>query len=229
MQAPKMTTVSVGKLLVALGHAIIDGNHLKRPAKCRAPPADQVPLPIMSQPDEPERYGMADTPASTQMRAEAEAPKGDSDLAAPAKRKAREAASSIVPTSNTESEAQLAAPAKPKAEAVIVPSSSEAHLERPTRKARAAIVPPGEAQVSTGPSHESPSRQVVDWNEILVPCPSAEATDALAVLEAACAKYGLAVTRQNFKRSMQTVVRRPDGTARRVFNHSDRGVAWKLK
>ena len=70
----------------------------------------------------------------------------------------------------------------------------------------------------------------VNWEDLVEPCPIAEATRAAELLGVARQKLGATEAQARFGREKQTVLRGPDGKKRRVCKTGlPRGQAWKLR
>ena len=68
------------------------------------------------------------------------------------------------------------------------------------------------------------------WEDLVEPCPIAEATRATELLKVARAKLGRPEAQLRFGREKQTVLQGSDGKKRRVCKAGlPRGQAWKLK
>ena len=229
MMPRKMTTVSIGKLLVAIGNAILEESppphrepesafRLKRHA---GKPAARLPVKRRSaESDTPEHVDAPVAEVSESKVHEIEAITKE-----PVSNEAPDAADVPEPRVN------LARALTEQREQAVETVTRAKKARKPTL-ASESQAPESTAAEATqqAPRESKPVEKVtIDWNEFLEPCPSSEATSAVKVLEAAFERHGETVTRQNFKRSMQTVVKKPDGGYHRVFNHPERGVAWKLK
>ena len=70
----------------------------------------------------------------------------------------------------------------------------------------------------------------VNWEDLVEPCPIAEATRAAELLQVARQKLGATEAQARFGREKQTVLRGPDGKKRRVCKTGlPRGQAWRLR
>ena len=70
----------------------------------------------------------------------------------------------------------------------------------------------------------------MSWEDLVEPCPIAEATRATELLKVARAKLGRTEAQLRFGREKQTVLQGSDGKKRRVCKAGlPRGQAWKLK
>ena len=70
----------------------------------------------------------------------------------------------------------------------------------------------------------------VNWEDLVEPCPIAEATRAAELLGVARQKLGATEAQARFGREKQTVLRGPDGKKRRVCKTGlPRGQAWRLR
>ena len=75
----------------------------------------------------------------------------------------------------------------------------------------------------------TPSGDMI-WEDLVEPCPIAEATRATELLKVARAKLGRPEAQLRFGREKQTVLQGSDGKKRRVCKAGlPRGQAWKLK
>ena len=70
----------------------------------------------------------------------------------------------------------------------------------------------------------------MSWEDLVEPCPIAEATMATELLKVARVKLGRPEAQLRFGREQQTVLQGSDGKKRRVCKAGlPRGQAWKLK
>ena len=70
----------------------------------------------------------------------------------------------------------------------------------------------------------------MSWEDLVEPCPIAEATRATELLKVTRAKLGRTEAQLRFGREKQTVLQGSDGKKRRVCKAGlPRGQAWKLK
>ena len=70
----------------------------------------------------------------------------------------------------------------------------------------------------------------MSWEDLVEPCPIAEATRATELLKVARVKLGRPEAQLRFGREQQTVLQGSDGKKRRVCKAGlPRGQAWKLK
>ena len=91
------------------------------------------------------------------------------------------------------------------------------------RKAKHKAAPQATPQ-ATPPSAD------ISWEDLVEPCPIAEATRATELLKVARAKLGRTEAQLRFGREKQTVLQGSDGKKRRVCKAGlPRGQAWKLK
>ena len=76
----------------------------------------------------------------------------------------------------------------------------------------------------------APPSADMSWEDLVEPCPIAEATRATELLKVARAKLGRTEAQLRFGREKQTVLQGSDGKKRRVCKAGlPRGQAWKLK
>jgi hypothetical protein len=79
-------------------------------------------------------------------------------------------------------------------------------------------------------SEAAPPSADMNWEDLVEPCPIAEATRATELLKVARAKLGRPEAQLRFGREKQTVLQGSDGKKRRVCKAGlPRGQAWKLK
>ena len=221
-----MTTVALGRILVAIGNAILEehsprksaepvdsGSRLKRPRGLEQFTLNVKKVRRESPPSESQAAEAASqTEATVSQAAKAESPKAAVDSQA------------------AEAELQMALVDPYAAEADE--SQPEAAVGSQTAEAQAAEAPRAKAKrVKTIKLRVTGDELIaIDWNELLEPCPIVEATTAAKVLQAARQKYGVAAARMHFSRDKQTSMPGPDGKPHRVFKHGlPRGLAWKLK
>ena len=85
------------------------------------------------------------------------------------------------------------------------------------------------AAPETTPQVAPPSGDM-SWEDLVEPCPIAEAKRATELLKVARAKLGRTEAQLHFGREKQTVLQSSDGKKRRVCKAGlPRGQAWKLK
>ena len=76
----------------------------------------------------------------------------------------------------------------------------------------------------------APPSADMSWEDLVEPCPIAEATRATELLKVARAELGRTEAQLRFGREKQTVLQGSDGKKRRVCKAElPRGQAWKLK
>ena len=99
----------------------------------------------------------------------------------------------------------------------------------PTQGAKVRKAAKHKAAPETTPQAAPPSSDM-SWEELVEPCPIAEATRATELLKVARAKLGRTEAQLRFGREKQTVLQGSDGKKRRVCKAGlPRGQAWKLK
>ena len=100
---------------------------------------------------------------------------------------------------------------------------------QPAQGAKARKAAKHKAAPQATPQAAPPSADM-SWEDLVEPCPIAEATRATELLKVARAKLGRAEAQLRFGREKQTVLQGSDGKKRRVCKAGlPRGQAWKLK
>ena len=210
----QMTTIALGRILVAIGNAILEE---------QSPPKSEEPVESVFRLKRPRGLDQFALNAKKGRR-ESMSPSVGPQAEAEESQTAQAVDSQAAKADESQTEVVEAAEAveSPTAEAVDSPTANghavEAAKAPRARTKRIKLRVTGDDAVA------------VDWNELLEPCPIAEATTAKKVLEVARQKYGVAAARMHFSRDKQMSMPGPDGKAHRVFKHGlPKGLAWKLK